>query len=41
VALRVEGRGLYKERLNVGLLASNLKQMFDQFSSLSRPIGLH
>jgi hypothetical protein len=39
VALRFEGRGLHKERLNMGLLASNFKQVFGQFSGVLRPFG--
>ena len=39
VELRFEGRGLHKERLNVGLLASNFKQIFGQFTGVLRPTG--
>jgi hypothetical protein len=39
VELQFEGRGLHKERLNVGLLASNFKQIFGQFNGVLRPLG--
>ena len=39
VELRFEGRGLHQERLNLGLLASNFKQIFGQFSGVLRPAG--
>ena len=39
VALRFEGRGLHQERMNVGFMASNFKQIFGQFSGVLRPLG--
>jgi hypothetical protein len=39
VALRFEARGLHQERTNLGLLASNFKQIFGQFSGVLRPSG--
>lgn len=39
VALRFEARGLHQERTNLGLLASNFKQIFGQFSGILRPSG--
>ncbi|MBS7660990.1 DUF2804 domain-containing protein [Pseudomonas lalucatii] len=39
VALRFEARGLHQERLNLGVLASNFKQVFGQFSGVLRPPG--
>lgn len=39
VALRFEARGLHQERTNLGLLASNFKQIFGQFSGVLRPPG--
>jgi hypothetical protein len=39
VALRFEARGLHQERTNLGLLASNFKQIFGQFNGVLRPPG--
>lgn len=39
VQLRFEARGLHRERLNLGFLASNFKQIFGRFSGVLRPIG--
>lgn len=39
VALRFEGQGLHQERLNLGLLASNFKQVFGRFRGVLRPAG--
>ncbi|MGE8499251.1 MAG: DUF2804 domain-containing protein [Pseudomonas sp.] len=39
VALRFEARGLHQERMNLGILASNFKQIFGQFSGVLRPAG--
>jgi len=39
VQLQFKGHGLHKERLNVGVLASNFKQIFGQFNGVLRPIG--
>lgn len=39
VALRFEARGLHRERTNLGLLASDFKQVFGQFSGVLRPAG--
>ena len=39
VQLRFEARGLHQERLNLGILASNFKQIFGQFSGVLRPPG--
>ncbi len=37
VALRFEPHGLHQERLNLGIMASNFKQIFGTFSGLLRP----
>ncbi|UTW07439.1 DUF2804 domain-containing protein [Pseudomonas benzenivorans] len=39
VALRFEARGQHQERMNLGILASNFKQIFGQFSGVLRPPG--
>jgi hypothetical protein len=39
VSLRFEGQGLHQERLDLGLLASNFKQLFGRFSGTLRPHG--
>ena len=39
VALRFDARGLHQERMNLGILASNFKQIFGQFSGVLRPSG--
>lgn len=39
VDLRFEARGLHQERLNLGLIASNFKQIFGRFSGVLRPHG--
>ncbi|WP_342245905.1 DUF2804 domain-containing protein [Pseudomonas sp. OTU5201] len=39
VALTFEGAGLHQERLNLGFIASNFKQVFGCFSGTLRPIG--
>ncbi|MES2820805.1 MAG: DUF2804 domain-containing protein [Pseudomonadota bacterium] len=39
VELRFEARGLHQERLNLGLLASNFKQVFGRFRGVLRPAG--
>ncbi len=39
VQLRFEARGLHRERLNLGFLASNFKQVFGRFSGVLRPVG--
>ena len=39
VELRFEARGLHKERLNLGFIASNFKQIFGQFTGVLRPHG--
>ncbi len=39
VDLHFEARGLHKERLNLGFLASNFKQIFGQFRGELRPTG--
>ncbi|WP_137820535.1 DUF2804 domain-containing protein [Pseudomonas sp. 2FG] len=39
VALQFEARGLHQERMNLGVLASNFKQIFGQFRGVLRPHG--
>ena len=39
VQLRFEAHGLHQERLNLGILASNFKQIFGRFSGVLRPLG--
>ena len=39
VQLRFEAHGLHQERLNLGVLASNFKQIFGRFSGVLRPLG--
>ncbi|MCR1764923.1 Protein of uncharacterised function (DUF2804) [Klebsiella pneumoniae] len=39
VELRFEAHGMHQERLNLGLLASNFKQIFGCFSGVLRPRG--
>ncbi|UXY54430.1 DUF2804 domain-containing protein [Pseudomonas tohonis] len=39
VALRFVGTGLHKERLNLGFIASNFKQIFGRFDGVLRPHG--
>lgn len=39
VDLHFEAHGLHQERLNLGLLASNFKQIFGRFSGVLRPAG--
>lgn len=39
VELRFEGRGLHQERMNLGIMASNFKQIFGQFQGVLRPVG--
>jgi hypothetical protein len=39
VDLQFEARGLHKERLNLGFIASNFKQIFGQFRGELRPHG--
>lgn len=39
VELRFEAHGLHEERTNLGLLASNFKQIFGRFTGVLRPFG--
>ena len=39
VELRFEARGLHQERLNLGFIASNFKQIFGRFRGVLRPHG--
>ncbi|MCU9950000.1 DUF2804 domain-containing protein [Pseudomonas sp. PDM13] len=39
VELRFTGTGLHKERLNLGFIASNFKQIFGRFDGVLRPHG--
>lgn len=39
VQLRFKARGVHQEHINLGLLASNFKQIFGQFSGVLRPPG--
>ncbi|MBD7978054.1 DUF2804 domain-containing protein [Serpens gallinarum] len=39
VELRFTGEGMHRERLNLGFLASNFKQIFGRFSGELRPLG--
>lgn len=39
VALHFEAHGLHQERMNLGILASNFKQIFGRFSGILRPAG--
>jgi hypothetical protein len=39
VELCFEAHGLHQERLNLGVLASNFKQIFGRFSGVLRPVG--
>jgi hypothetical protein len=39
VELRFESAGLHEERLNLGILASNFKQIFGRFTGVLRPEG--
>ncbi|WP_371365805.1 DUF2804 domain-containing protein [Pseudomonas sp. QL9] len=39
VDLRFEAHGLHRERLNLGILASNFRQIFGRFSGELRPFG--
>jgi hypothetical protein len=39
VELSFTGRGLHQERVNLGFLASNFKQVFGRFSGRLRPVG--
>ncbi|MBB2494949.1 DUF2804 domain-containing protein [Aquipseudomonas ullengensis] len=39
VELRFVGEGLHRERLNLGVLASNFKQVFGRFEGILRPPG--
>jgi hypothetical protein len=39
VDLTFEAHGLHRERLNLGLLASNFKQIFGRFRGELRPHG--
>ncbi|NQD96760.1 DUF2804 domain-containing protein, partial [Pseudomonas sp. CrR25] len=39
VDLRFEAHGLHQERMNLGILASNFKQIFGRFTGVLRPVG--
>lgn len=39
VELQFEAHGLHRERLNLGILASNFRQIFGRFNGTLRPVG--